>query len=535
MCLFHAGFRTDGEGSQGGPTWAPGAVSPGDEVAALYSELGRDVARAVDGSLAFVLWDPRSSCLLAVRDRLGVHPWYFTLHGKRLLLSHAAAGLDLEEGGTRPRLRSLVAHLQGVPAPPGDSFLEGVEQVEAGEIVRFDRRGTQRWTYWRAEPTAPVPSANDVPGTVLETLRAAVAASCPPGFGVTLSGGLDSGSVAAVLAERAEEPVPALTWSFPLLPEADETAPAAEVARRLGLCHEVLRADDLWPFRESAPRPPLEQPSQLPFPELWLAACRRARELGLPGLATGAGGDHLFGFCGAGAYAYPDLLLTGRWGELVRQIRAHRGVSPAPLSRIIDVDLVRPLVRAVLPSRLVPSNRPAPWLRREHHGTARDLVADVGGLGSALPGVRHRRRALRSRSLPPILLEIGRLAQQAGIEVRHPLLDRRLVELAAALPSTAGFRAGYYKPVLRDALCGRLPAATLERRQKILSSALFHRGLRGESVGTIRRLLSDMRAADLGLVEPGELRRRYDEYLEGDDDTRFWSALTLEQWLRAHF
>ena len=97
------------------------------------------------------------------------------------------------------------------------------------------------------------------------------------------------------------------------------------------------------------------------------------------------------------------------------------------------------------------------------------------------------------------------------------------------------YAAGTDKVALRQAMRGRLPAAPLERREKLYPNALFHHGLRGPGREAAERLLADMRCADLGLVDPVGLRASFARYLEGGSDTRFWRALALEAWLRAHF
>jgi len=127
------------------------------------------------------------------------------------------------------------------------------------------------------------------------------------------------------------------------------------------------------------------------------------------------------------------------------------------------------------------------------------------------------------------------VATSFGLQLRHPLLDHRLFELAARLPSTACYRAGYHKLVLRQLMRQRLPESVSATRDKTVPVALFHRGVRGEGRSKVWPLLHDMRADALGLVDQGRLRRAFQRYLDGEDDFTFWRAASLEDWLRRHF
>jgi asparagine synthase (glutamine-hydrolysing) len=132
--------------------------------------------------------------------------------------------------------------------------------------------------------------------------------------------------------------------------------------------------------------------------------------------------------------------------------------------------------------------------------------------------------------------QLTRQAAEHGIELRQPLRDHRLIEFAATLPPDQVFRAGQWKFVLRNAMAGRLPGEVLSHRRKIVPDSIFRRGLWERERDRVRDLFVDMRAADLGLVEPATLRAAYERYFEGPGgDSRFWQALTLESWLRRHW
>lgn len=142
---------------------------------------------------------------------------------------------------------------------------------------------------------------------------------------------------------------------------------------------------------------------------------------------------------------------------------------------------------------------------------------------------------LRDPLLSQILETAGREAESHEIELLHPLLDHRMIEFAASLPTWQTHHGGERKILVREALRGILPTDVVDLRGKIYPSAICHRGLREREKDRVWELLTDMRLADLGLVDQSRLRKTYEAYLEGADGTNFWYPLSAEAWLREYF
>lgn len=546
VCLTwrgHVGNRAALWSLLGGPGGLSGAATDGDLVANLWQRHGDGALHRFTGSFAFLLWLPSARRMVAVTDRLGLHRFVYTVHGHRVAIGVsspevlAAAGRSAEVDR-----RSLTAHLLGAPPPEGATFHRGASVLEAGRWLEVTRDFHREYRWWSLTvPSEPIPRhqavervAETLGGVVPEAVTAALPAT--GGLGLTLSSGLDSGAVAAFLARAGQAPR-AFTWTFPGFPEADEGAAAQGVARRLGLRHHLIQGEAHAPLSApGAPASPTAGPSVVAYRELFEETFRQARRLGVTHVATGAGGDLLFGYCGPGLYGYPDLLLTGRWRRLASQLAVHLRGSEAPWWRILDLELVRPLLRPGLRPRRSGVSFPT-WLSGGCRGGVRRLLAAErealpAGL-PARPGIRYRWRALAAiRWQSRVLDELGALGRQHGVELVHPLVDHRLWSLSAALPPSAHFDSGYHKAALRRALEPHLPASTVWRRRRLMPAAVFHHSLRRCHGDRVWPLLQGMRAADLGLVDEAELRRAFGAYLDGAGDTSFWAALTLEAWLR---
>lgn len=568
-CLAAAGRLLD-DGSLAAHLGLSPATPLPDLLATAVARLGAPATAArVRGTLSWAVWEPARRRLWVCRDRLGHQGVVHARRGGRVAVGveagpvlaaagHGSAGDADVAPQLAPDLLAAFDHLHGRFPRAGRTYHQHLESLPPGHLFLASPRGVEVAPYWRLE-AGPVLGEGEMVDAVAETLERVVAdhlgggLAAPgwPGGGsplLSLSGGLDTPSLAAVARGLdPERPLDAFTWTFPGMPEADEEGAAVAVAAKLGLRHHLMPSAHrvTWGDEEDL-APAFDSPFCHYYEGLWRHTLRWARQRGFASLVTGTGGDHLFGFGGIGAYAYPDLLLTGRWLTLGRQLALHAQGSHASPARILDLDLLRPLAHLALGSltsavRSLAARRGVPWLGPE----GRRLLGEAGhgglaGAGAAaedgrlLPGRRHRLAMLRHGGVDAFLVEMGRRGSRWGVELRHPYLDARLFELAARLPGTAFHRAGLYKPVLRDAMAGRLPPAVLAQRRKASSSALFHRGMRRRRRREVEDLLHDMRAADLGLVEPAPLKAAWEGYRAGGRDTRFWHALTLEAWLRCH-
>lgn len=495
---------------------------------------GAEGCAEVSGTATWVLEDRRRGHLLAVRDRLGAEALYYARVGSEILLSKSVASiLDALPTAASVRLEALAEHLCGDVPESGYTFWAGVHCVPPGHFLRVTDGGLELHRYWRVEPQ-PVLRLRDAGAygeAVAEAITRVALDYVPSGpTAVALSSGLDSTSLAAALVRgNAAERLSAFVWTAPELPEADEAAGGRAAASALGLPVREIRVDDLWPLRV-----PLigqmrrDGPLCNIYENLWNRTYRLARSEGIEAIFTGGGGDELFG---VNCYSYPDLLLTGRWLRLLREMRGHLAWSPRGLVGMLRSMLWAPLrTWAYAPTR----KEVVPWLREPFRSERESSVVPTTRF-ALLPGRVQRMRILRNLPFAERLVELGQRAAAMGVELLHPLLDHRLIELAASLPTEQTFRAGEHKAVLREAFRAQLPDSVLRRRGKTYPTTIAWRGLRERGVDQALDLMTDMRATDLGLVDETMLRSEYQAFLAGRHSRggTFWSALTLEAWLRS--
>jgi asparagine synthase (glutamine-hydrolysing) len=217
-------------------------------IAHLYEEVGTDVASGLEGMFAFALWDARAHRLVLGRDHAGIKPLYVAERGDRLVFGSEAK--CLLAGGIAPALDPQALHdyltLGYVPGPA--SIFAGVTQLPPGcVLVAEPGRGAPRvqpfWSLGGRVPAAGAAPRGEAEwrDELVRTLGGAVEShllSDVP-LGVFLSGGVDSGTIVALMHELGVRPIRTFTIGF-AEKSFSELDTAREVATRYGTEHHEL-------------------------------------------------------------------------------------------------------------------------------------------------------------------------------------------------------------------------------------------------------------------------------------------------------
>jgi asparagine synthase (glutamine-hydrolysing) len=455
----------------------PGVVSDPEVILAAYLRWGESCPDRLRGDFAFAIWDGRSRTLFCARDHFGVRPFYY---------HHAPGGMFVFASDARDILAVpevpyaidegrvadfLVSELEWIDYT--STFYRHVLRLPPGHRMTVTPEGIRLAEYWTPTPGPALPAMSDrdrVDG-LREVLTRAVAERLrsPAGnAGCMLSGGMDSGSVAALAAELLERrgEGPLRTFSAALGPdeECDETRRIHATVGMLGSDATMVLPDAIAERDEELKRA-IEEPFDGDF--LFMKAIYlTAREAGVSVLLDGGGGDIVLN---EGAHVQ-RLARQGRLaaalGEALAESRFWYG-RPRPFGAAAQ------LFKAATPEFIKTASRPwrqrasvrrlvaASMIDREfarqvdlderfdrmHAMFAADWTADP-----ALERVRKIRpnvSAGRER--------YGRLARFARVEGRDPFLDLNVVHYCARLPGDALLRHGWPKFILREAMAGRLP------------------------------------------------------------------------------
>jgi asparagine synthase (glutamine-hydrolysing) len=132
-------------------------------------------------------------------------------------------------------------------------------------------------------------------------------------------------------------------------------------------------------------------------------------------------------------------------------------------------------------------------------------------------------------------VKVDRMSMAASLEVRSPMLDHELADIAAAVPHAWKIRNGQGKYILIRALGDRLPPEIMNRPKMGFAIPLAG-WLRGPLREMMRDHLESPRFLERGIVSPSFVRHLIEEHQSGRRDNRswLWALLVLEMWFRDH-
>ena len=511
----------------------------------LYEDEGAEGVRRLRGMFAYAIWDARRRRLFLARDRFGKKPLYYAVlpeglyFGSELKCLHTV-GVPSEIDAEALR---LFFHFTYIPEPL--TCFRAVRKLPPGCWLTYDADGAVRQgRYWQfPTPVAETPmdfSEAHVCARLREkfdeSVRIRMMADVP--LGAFLSGGIDSSSVVASMALASPEPVH--TFSIGFEESAfNELEYAAMVAEQYHTDHHeiMVRPDAVALVSRLVQHfdEPFGDSSAIPTFIVSEFAVRHVKVA-----LSGDGGDELF----AGYDRFQTLEKLRKLDRVPRALRTFISwvAEHLPYSAY-GKNYLHMLSRSTALERYFESNF-APWfLRQELLQKDWMLPADGAYLVRLLAGFLLPDNAdLLSQALffettqnlaGDMLVKVDRMSMANSLEVRCPLLDHELGELAATIPHGWKIKDGKGKYILLRALGDRLPLPLLRRGKMgfgVPLSLWFRRVLRDF-------LWDHLRSGSFtgrGIVSPAFVDRMLREHDSGrrDNATWLWSLLMLELWFR---
>lgn len=448
---------------------------------AAWRHWGEDCARHLLGDFAFAIWDRAKGTLLLGRDHMGQRIVFYHLGDGFLAFATELGGLFAAEGVPRRLNEDELARrmLMSTERVEGDLIYADIHVLCGGTTLRLAPDGIAAVDrYWQPH-AAPEHLGRD-DAYYIQAYRATIeeAVACrlrrlvdPPSM--LFSGGFDSGTIAALAGPLVAARGWKLTCLASVLPEHDtrrNARPAVEAFRGWpGLdLHFYVRGeettyDDLEATfdRTFRPRPP--------------SIVRRrigemARAAGSRLILDGHGGDYTVN-------AYDQAMLgailrRGEVGRFAREFRARMRFTGWSALRVFGRDVLSAFVpdRIRGPWRWAVNGFVPAWRRR---GVKPEFALDAFARGTVdrrrlrdgyRPGARWRERwteMCRNVSSDGIGSNYG--ATTPDLELTRPFHDKRIVELALALPERLLFRDGRERWLARTAFADILPPSLVRR------------------------------------------------------------------------
>lgn len=517
----------------------------------LYDEFGEGCLDRLRGMFAFAIWDESEKSLFVARDRVGKKPLLYShrpngdlIFGSEFtaLLEHPSIGRDID----REAIDSYLSYLC-VPAPM--TAYREIRKLEPGHWLKWKNGEIETERYWQPDFSKKIKiSEEDAIGETTRLLREStklrLISEVP--LGAFLSGGVDSSTVVALMAEESSSPVKTFSIGFE---EQDfsELKYARRVAEHVGAeYHEfVVRPDalEVLPTLVEHYGEPYADSSAIPT----YYVSRETRKHVTVAL-NGDGGDESF----AGYERHAAMRLAEAYRRVPKFLRKAFVETPVGLVPTSELkrSRARDAKRFLQAANLPKTERYFRWMSTFDRRAKKEIYTDefaasLNGtnasqymdrwFGSNGSGVVDAAMLNDLMTYLPndLLVKVDIASMANSLEARSPFLDHKVIEFAASLPESLKMRRFETKSLLKKVASRLVPPDVIYRR-KMGFGVPVGKWFRGEMRSFVSEVLLSDKALDRGIIRPEALRRYVTEHTSGERDHQFqlWTLLMLELWFQ---
>ena len=517
-----------------------------------YEEWGEGCLLRFNGMWAFAILDLNKRELFCARDRFGVKPFYYHLDDKIFVFASEIKSLLCHPKIRRkPNDNAVYSYLvsgYGYMDISDETFFDGIRQLKPAHymtISLINGRTTQK-RYWDLDPRNKVHVRDEEEvyrnfyDLFEDSIHLRLRSDVP--LGVSLSGGLDSSSVACVASRLLKENTLETFSSCFDEAEYDERKYIAQVLDKTKARANFIFTSPgkLFDELEQIVWHQEEPYSTLSIFPQWYVM-KLAREKGVKVLLTGQGGDEVLGgYHKYYFYLFADLLYSGKFTEARNEIRRYGELQGdrAPMAgKILKIMASHVAPQGVKNTLKCVSRQRAPsYLSREFAGHNTNRIFTEKRFGSILNNDLYN--ALKISPLPSLLHIDDRSSMAHSVESRAPLLDYRLVEYVFSLGPEYKIRDGITKYLLRRSMKGILPEEVRTRTDKMGFATPLERWFRTSLKEKVCDIISSDSFRKRPYFDHAGAQSKLNAFMLGNskpgDNSHFtiWSWVNLELWLR---
>ena len=513
-----------------------------------HGRWGTDALQKLRGMFAYAIWDEQAGELVCARDRFGIKPFYYAVVDDVFYFASEAKAL-------LPMLPSIETDLDGLKdylafqfCLAGKTLFKGIRELQPGHFLRVKRGPATPQRYWEVYYEVDFDHSEGYFESKLEELLAEsvelhLRADVP--VSAYLSGGTDSSAVASLAAQQ-QGGLKAFTGKFSEDPRYDESGYARLVASQRGLdLNEIdISVEDFIAEIENVAYH-LDYPAAGPgsFPQYMVS---RAAAEQVKVILGGQGGDEIFGGYTRYLIAYFEQCIMGAIEGTLHEgnfVVTYESIIP----NLVALRNYKPLLRDFWREGLF-EDLDARYFRliNRAHDVANEV--DLDALGDYSPfetfreifhgdNVGHeayfdKMTHFDFKTLLPALLQVeDRVSMAHSLESRVPLLDHRVVELAATIPADVKFKDGHMKHLFKRATRQMVPKQVFERTDKMGFPVPLSEWLDDGAREFVTDILSSDAAKGRELIDSGKVL----EGLRGEQrfGRKMWGLLSLELWQRS--
>lgn len=559
-------------------------VTDTEVILAAYKRWGRDCPKHLLGAFAFAVWDARDHTLTLARDHFGIRPLSYVHRAGRYFAFASEEKALLEAGFSEGELNELkIADFLMLPVEiePEATYWTDVFSVRRAHTLEMQASGKiDQKRYWALDPTQETTLGSD--GAYVDRFRELFreAVQCrmrrTKPLGSTLSGGLDSTSIACAAAQELDaENLHTFSAVYPSIPEADEREyqEAAVDMYREEMDPTFIPVDETSPLAHAGWfTRHLGVPNDGVNAFILIEVYKRAAGRNLRVMLSGNDGDTVVSH---GRAYYNELLWSWRWRELWTELRERvqaSGGSVKDLNRTL-VDwgkhylrkspVTSPLVRVYrslfrggiseeeeekgLETRREGGAWKGDWRSYFDDQFVRSFASLEDGNSSDqrwMTERMHHHKLLTRPLMESAFRKYDALGNALGLDIRFPFHDVRLVEFCLSLPGHLKRRGTWDRWIQHASMEGILPETIQQRKDKTDVRWVYINGLteyESNTLSSFSERLSRGQTPVAQYVDQEEVSELARKMASGDLNRReqeaermlLWRVLSLHHWMES--
>jgi len=514
-----------------------------------YEEYGESGIEGLRGMFAFAIWDQNQKKLLLARDRIGIKPLYYALTPQSLVFGSEMKAVLQDPEVKREILPPTIDRFLTFGYVPGEeTLLKGIYKLPPGSFMIVKNGKTEVKQYWDLHFSSRSITLRDAEEQLLEILEESVRlhmiSDVPVGF--LLSGGVDSTAMLSLASRKTDRPISSYTVGFANSGIADERPFARLAAEKYGSEHHEISISSK-DFADFLPQYVwhMEEPVCEP-PAIALYYVSKLARNYVKVLISGEGGDEAF----AGYQNYRVMLWIERIKSVAGPLKGALSMALSSLYEVIPWERLGkylPLLDLPFESYYYSRASSPFYFFNAHYKDAysNDFCAQVDKQRSLLPvsrllsengsaDVLSRMLYVDTKTWLPddLLLKADKMTMANSLELRVPLLDHKLLEFAARLPSNFKVRGATTKYIAKRALVKQIPPEILKRR-KAGFPVPYENWLQTELRDSVHDVLLDRETLSRGYFRKSAIEKLLRDNSESGAHAKdIFSLLVLELWHR---
>jgi len=491
-----------------------------------YKEWGFECLKKFNGMFAFCIYDKKRQILFLARDRIGIKPLYF--YSDKDIFAFASEIKALLKLGLKrlPNDKIIYEYLaKGIYDHSSETFFQNIFQLEAGNYMIVDsKQKIKKYKYWNIAKESKKYRNVDFKTKLSELLKnsTSIQLRSDVPVGLNLSGGIDSATLAVFVTQSINN-TRLKTFTMGFSDSDDERKEVKEVLKYLKCENKLVISspeelkdllDDALFFQDQ------------PFGGLqtiaYMNLAKAAKKEGFSVVLEGQGGDELFAGYRSYLLGYLKDCVRENKTEKVKNLMKTLGISNSaeiPKNFNYHTDLTKNVWADVLSDSFVN--------KFKNTKVSFDCPFDSELLNMQYHDIKYLK-------IPRVLRFNDHMTMSTAVELRVPILDHRIVELAMAMPAELKIHNGLGKYILRELTEGILPESIRFRPKKSVVTP------QTKWLQTIfKKFVEDIINSDSfnkrKYFNSEKVKKRFKEFCsEENPENSFpiWQWIMIELWLR---